>query len=46
MTRKAGDRYSCSECGSTLVYESDCPCCSESDHSEMCCDKPMEKQPA
>ncbi|PRI15611.1 hypothetical protein B2J96_09505 [Mycobacterium shigaense] len=46
MTRKAGDRYTCSECGSTLVYEKDCPCCSESGHNEVCCDKPMEKQPA
>jgi transposase-like protein len=43
MTRKAGDRYLCSECGSTLVYEKDCPCCSESDHAEKCCDKPMDK---
>lgn len=46
MTRKAGDRYSCSECGSTLVYEKECACCSESDHTEVCCDKPMDKQPA
>jgi hypothetical protein len=26
MARKAGDRYACSECGSTLVYEKDCAC--------------------
>src|SRR5277367_6665469 len=52
MARKAGDRYACSECGSTLVYEKDCPCekdchCgSESGHAEVCCDKPMDKVPA
>jgi hypothetical protein len=50
--RKAGDRYACSECGSTLVYEKecpcekDCPCGSESGHAEVCCDKPMDKVPA
>jgi len=43
MTRKAGDRYQCDECGSTLVYEKDCPCCSEKDHTEVCCDKAMTK---
>lgn len=46
MGRKAGDRYACSECGSTIVYEKDCPCCSESAHAELCCDKPMDKVPA
>ena len=46
MARKAGDHYACSECGSTLVYEKDCPCCSESGHAEVCCDKPMDKVPA
>jgi hypothetical protein len=43
MGRKAGDSYACSECGSTLRYEKDCPCCSDSAHSEVCCDKQMEK---
>jgi len=43
MTRKAGDHYRCDECGSTLVYEKDCPCCPEKAHGEMCCDKPMTK---
>jgi len=48
MARKAGDRYACGECGSTLVYEKDCSCakdcpCSESGHTEVCCDKPMGK---
>jgi hypothetical protein len=43
MTRKAGDTYECSECGSTLRYEKDCPCCAESSHTEVCCDKPMAK---
>ena len=46
MGRKAGDRYVCSECGSVIVYEKECPCCSESAHSEVCCDKPMDKVPA
>ncbi len=43
MTRNAGDRYECSECGSTLLYEKACPCCSDSAHGETCCDKPMSK---
>jgi hypothetical protein len=49
MARKAGDRYACSECGSTLVYErdcsceKDCPCGSESGHAEVCCGKLMDK---
>lgn len=44
MVRKAGDRYECGECGSTLRYEKDCPCCSgNSAHTEVCCDKPMVK---
>ena len=43
MLRKAGDRYECSECGATIVYEKDCPCCSEDNHSEVCCGKPMAK---
>jgi hypothetical protein len=46
MGRKAGDRYTCSQCGSTIVYEKECPCCSESGHAEVCCDKPMDKVPA
>jgi hypothetical protein len=46
MGRKAGDRYTCSECGSTILYEKECPCCPESGHAEVCCDKPMEKVPA
>lgn len=43
MVRKAGDRYECSECGSAVRYEKACPCCSDSDHTEVCCDKPMTK---
>lgn len=46
MGREAGDRYACSECGSTIVYEKSCPCCDERNHTEVCCDKPMEKVPA
>jgi hypothetical protein len=46
MGRKAGDRYTCSQCGSTIVYEKECPCCPESGHAEVCCDKAMEKVPA
>ncbi len=43
MARHAGDRYECTECGATLRYEQDCPCDSESEHAEVCCDKPMTK---
>jgi hypothetical protein len=43
MTREAGDSYECGECGSRLRYEKDCPCCSDSAHAEVCCDKPMTK---
>jgi hypothetical protein len=43
MFRQAGDRYECGVCGATLVYEKQCPCCSDESHSEMCCDKPMSK---
>jgi hypothetical protein len=46
MGRKVGDRYTCSECGSTIVYEKACPCCPESAHAEVCCEKPMDKVPA
>jgi hypothetical protein len=41
MGRNAGDRYVCGQCGATIVYEKDCPCCSEDGHAEVCCDKPM-----
>ena len=43
MARKAGDRYECTECGSILRYEKDCPCDSDTEHAEVCCDKPMTK---
>ena len=46
MAREAGDRYECDECGSVLQYEKACPCSSQSEHSEVCCDKPMTKVPA
>lgn len=43
MGREAGDRYECGECGSALQYQKVCPCCPESSHREICCDKPMIK---
>jgi transposase-like protein len=41
--REAGDRYRCEECGSTLVYEAECPCCADAEHTETCCSKAMLK---
>ena len=41
MARSAGARYECDECGAVLVYEKPCPCQSEDEHSEICCDKQM-----
>ncbi|WP_168209376.1 hypothetical protein [Mycobacterium helveticum] len=43
MSRSAGARYECEECGAVLVYEKPCPCTSENEHSEVCCDKPMKQ---
>lgn len=43
MVRETGDRFECGECGSTLLYEKACPCCSDGSHAELCCDKPMTK---
>lgn len=43
MSRSAGTRYECEECGAVLVYEKPCPCKSETEHSEICCDKPMKQ---
>jgi len=43
MPRNVGERYECEQCGAVLVYENPCPCASESEHSKVCCDKPMKK---
>lgn len=44
MSRSAGERYQCGECGATIVYEKACPCCkSATDHAETCCGKQMSK---
>ena len=43
MYREAGDRYECSECGATILYEKGCDCCNNASHPELCCDKPMAK---
>ena len=43
MPRSVCERYECEQCGAVLVYESPCPCTSESEHSEVCCDKPMKR---
>lgn len=41
--REAGDRYRCEQCGSTLLYEAECPCCTDQEHKEICCSEPMVK---
>ena len=43
MPRAAGERYECEGCQAVLVYERPCPCTSETEHAEMCCEKPMRK---
>ncbi len=43
MSRSAGARYECEECGAVLVYEKPCPCPSEDEHSEICCEKQMKQ---
>lgn len=43
MPRNAGERYECAVCKAALVYESPCPCTSQTEHAEMCCDQPMTK---
>lgn len=45
MSRSAGERYECKECGATLVYEKPCPCEPEQEHAEVCCETPMTKVP-
>jgi hypothetical protein len=42
MSRNAGERYVCEQCGAELVYEKPCPC-KEGGHSEVCCGKQMKK---
>lgn len=38
MSRKAGERYKCEDCGAQLVYEVACPCPDkEGAHKEICC---------
>lgn len=41
MSRSAGQRFECMECGAVLVYEKACPCTNETEHQEVCCEKPM-----
>lgn len=41
MSREAGQHYECEECGAVLVYEKPCPCASETEHAETCCNKQM-----
>jgi hypothetical protein len=41
MSRGAGERYECEECGAVLVYEKQCPCHADGEHSETCCNKQM-----
>lgn len=43
MSRGAGERFECEECGAVLIYEKSCPCTSENEHSEMCCNKQMKQ---
>jgi hypothetical protein len=43
MSRSAGMRYECEECGAVLVYEKPCPCTSDTTHSEICCNKQMKQ---
>ncbi len=43
MARKAGERFECADCGAVLVYEKECPCPSEMEHKEICCEKQMKK---
>lgn len=43
MSRAVGERYECEECQAVLVYERACPCRSESEHAEICCEKPMRR---
>jgi hypothetical protein len=45
MTRNPGDRYACSKCGATLVYEKGCPCPPQMPHSETCCGEQMKLVP-
>lgn len=41
MARSTGDRYVCTKCGATLVYEKPCPCPAGMPHSEICCGEQM-----
>ena len=43
MSRDAGERYECKECGAVLVYEKDCPCNRPDQHQEVCCGSQMTK---
>lgn len=43
MSRGAGERYECEECGAVLIYEKPCPCTAADEHSEMCCNKQMKQ---
>lgn len=40
--REAGDRYRCTHCGTTIVYEHTCPC-ENCQHGETCCGTDMTK---
>ncbi|ETZ36106.1 hypothetical protein L843_2736 [Mycobacterium intracellulare MIN_061107_1834] len=41
--RQAGDRYRCTHCGTTLVYETSCLCRPSCQHAEICCGTTMTK---
>lgn len=43
MSRDAGERYECKECGAVLVYEVACPCNRPDQHQEICCGSQMAK---